>query len=277
VVCGLNNGLATHRGTAGVFGCVQLFPTDYTGYAMNKTNTAILLLTLLTTLAAGCSSSDAVSSSAYPSDEQVVRDVTPKNKKGLIAVEVVEGKHGEAYLHPKNLVWYWDRGVVIKREAKVDGAPDAVVVIGGLARYQKMGEQYKYSKFLTTYNSYEGIPEPDTEDLTQYVNDNLKQVFVSRDLSITEISNVELLNKEPWEWHTPNSFSVPFRFRYKEIASNTRIDEREDRIAIRFYRNSLDSPIHALMATEKDRKILSSEIHSEDAVRTMKTLRTAFK
>jgi hypothetical protein len=244
---------------------------------MNKTNTAILLLTLLTTLATGCSSSDAVSSSAYPSDEQVVRDVTPKNKKGLIAVEVVEGKHGEAYLHPKNLVWYWDRGVVIKREAKVEGVPDAVVVIGGLARYQKMGEQYKYSKFLTTYNSYEGIPEPDTEDLTQYVNDNLKQVFVSRDLSITEISKVELLDKESWEWHTPNSFSVPFRFRYKEIASNTRIDEREDRIAIRFYRNSLDSPIHALMATEKDRKILSSEIYSEDAVRTMKTLRTAFK
>lgn len=244
---------------------------------MNKTVQPFLLATLLVMLGTGCSSSEGGSSSAFPSDEQVIQDATPKNRKGLIDVQVVEGKQGEAYLHPKNLVWYWDRGIVIKREAKVDGAPDAVVVIGGLARYQKMGDHYKYAKFLTTYNSYEGIPEPDTDELVRYVKDNLKEVFVSRDHNITEISRIELNEGQPWDWHTPNSFSVPFTFRYKEIASNTRIDEREDLIAVRFYRNALDAPIHALMATEEDRTILGSETYSEDEVRAMKTLRTAFK
>lgn len=248
---------------------------------MKKIQSIILTIFLLSGLGASCGSSDGspdgASTSAFPSDEQVMRDVMPKNKKGLIDVKVTQGKKGEAYLDTKGLVWYWDRGVVVRREANITGTPDAVVVIGGLARYQKMGDQYKFAKFLTTYNSYEGIKEPESEFLVQYVKDNLKQVFVSRDHSITQISAVKINEDQPWEWHTPNSFSVPFIFNYKQIASNTRIDEREDLVAVRFYRNSIDAPIHALMATEKDRQLLGSETFSEDEIRAMKTLKTAFK
>jgi hypothetical protein len=248
---------------------------------MNKATISILTVLLLSVLISGCGEIDANTddgdASAFPSDDQVIQDATPKNRKGLIGVEVVEGKHGESYLHPRDLVRYWDRGVVIKRQAKVHGAPDAVVLVGGLARYQKVGDQYKYVRFLTTYNSYEGIPQPNKDDLQRFVEDNLNEVFVSREDTITEISKIELDEERPWKWHTPNSFSVPFVIRYKEIASNTRVDERQDQMAIRFYRDSLDKPIHALMATEEDRQILASEEFSAEEISGMKTLRTAFK
>jgi hypothetical protein len=244
---------------------------------MNKLNFTGLLSLLLLSLGSGCNASDAgSSSSAYPSDQQVINDATPKNKKGLIDVQVTEGKQGEAYMDKKNLVWYWDRGVVIRRKAKIAGAPDAVVRVGGLARYQKMGDKYQYQRFLTTYNEYEGIPAPDGDDLQQFVMSNLKEVFVSRDHSITEVSLVSLEEDTPWIWHNANSFSVPFKIHYKEITSYTRVDEFKARFDLRFYRNAIDAPIHALMATEKERNMVASETFSADAVNAMKTLRTSF-
>ena len=244
---------------------------------MNNTHLTLLSLPLLALFCVACNSSNAESSSAYPSDEQVIRDVTPSNKEGLIDVQVVPGKEGEAYLHPSDMNWYWDRGVVVKRKAEITGVPNAVLIVGGLARYQKMGNQYKYAKFLTTYNEYAGIPAPSNQTLVQFVKDNLKKVFISRDHNITEISEVAIDQSRPWVWHTANSFTIPFTFRYKQIASYTQIDEHEDVMDVRFYRNAVDAPIHTLMASTKNSIILGSQAFSQDEVNSMKTLRTSFK
>lgn len=237
----------------------------------NKLLTIILTFTLVS-----CSSEDSAASGAYPSDKQVIQDVTPKNKTGLIDVSVVKGKQGEAYLHKKDLIWYWDRGVIIKRKADLHGAPDAVLVVGGLARYQKMGDQYKFAKFLTTYNEYEGIPAPDEDDLLDYVKGNLDKVFISREHNIMDISSINLNKDEKWNWHSATSFSVPFQIRYKERTNNTTIQERDDVFDIRFYRNTLDAPIHALMATEKTRNIIGEKQYAMNEIDQMKTLRTGF-
>jgi hypothetical protein len=91
--------------------------------------------------AAACGGDEA-ESGALPGDQQVIADVTPDNKDDLLDVSVTDGRRGEAYFHSDDMNWYWDRGVVIKRRAVLDGAPDAVVVVGGLARYVLTGDQY---------------------------------------------------------------------------------------------------------------------------------------
>jgi hypothetical protein len=211
-----------------------------------------------------------------PSDSQVVADATPRNKEGLISVEVTQGKQGESYFDRKDLKWYFDRGVVVKRKANVPGAENAVIVVGGLARYQEVGGKYNYWKFLTTYNEYEGIPRPGEAELQQFVGKNLGKVFLSREHNIYAIGQFELQKGAPWVWHTPNSFSVPFAARYRHRKDNTTLEERAATFEIRFYRNGLNDGIHALMATEKDFKSLGETRHSMAEIEQMKTLRTGW-
>ena len=212
-----------------------------------------------------------------PSDEQVVADVSPRNDDDVVSVQAVDGKSGEAYLHTGDLQWYFDRGVVVRRKANLDGAPDAIVAVGGLARYVLVGDRYEFKRFLTTYNEYEGIPAPDDDDLVDYVRDHLNDVFVSRDHTIVAIDSVELGKDTPWNWHSPTSFSAPFTISYEHITNNTTVEAREDVFDIRFYRHSVESPVHALMATESERRQLGTRQHPAEAIRNMKTLRTGLR
>lgn len=235
-----------------------------------------LLLNLLTsgvlicTIACG---SDEAQSGGLPSDKQVIADVAPSNREGLLEVAVTGGKRGEAYFHREDLNWYWDRGVVIKRRAPLDGAPDAVVVVGGLARYVLMGDEYKYYKFLTTYNEYEGIPAPEDDELVKFVQRNLAKVFAGRDHTITEISSVGIADEAQRVWHSATSFSVPFTIAYKYKNSYTTIESRRDLFDIRFYRDRIDSDVKNLLATEKGRELLGTEQFTADILNSMKTLR----
>lgn len=209
-----------------------------------------------------------------PTDKQVVADVTPADTENVVAVDVVKDRSGEAYLHTSDLVWYFDRGVVVKRKADISGAPDAVVVVGGLARYILAGDRYEFRKFLTTYNEYEGIPAPSENDLADYVRANVSNVFVSREHQIVDVQSIEIAADKSWTWHSASSFSVPFEIHYKQIKSNTEVEAREDIFDIRFYRDSVSDPIKGLMATEVSRKQLAVQQHSSDAIRAMKTLRS---
>jgi hypothetical protein len=245
-----------------------------------KCNHALLvvLLPLISILApqlGACGRADAdAEGRALPSDDRVIADVTPANDDNVVSVNVVEGRQGESYLHRGDLEWYFDRGVVVKRKAGMSGAPDAVVVVGGLARYVLVGDRYEYRKFLTTYNEYEGVPAPDEDALTDYVRDHLTDVFVSRDHTIVAVDSVDLNADKPWRWHSAKSFTAQFTIAYKHITSYTAVETRQDNFDIRFYRDSVTSPIQNLMATEASRKQLGTEEYPADAIRNMKTLRS---
>ncbi len=185
---------------------------------VNAAAFAVLLALAFATTSCSGASTDS-EGRTLPSDAEVIADVTPDDTENVVSVEVVPGKSGEAYLHENDLAWYFDRGVVVKRKAPLDGAPNAVVAVGGLARYVWTGSGYQYSRFLTTYNEYEGIPAPDDDELLDYVNDHLADVFQSRDHTIVEISSVKLADS-PRKWHSVTSFTVPFRISYKYIKNN---------------------------------------------------------
>jgi hypothetical protein len=209
---------------------------------------------------------------AQPSDEQVLRDAI-KSKTGLIEAHCAKGSTGEQHWDESDRTWYWDRGVVIKRKANIAGAPNAVVTVRGLARYNVTAGRYSFKKFLYTDSRYEGIPAPTAAQLVAYVKANLKAVFQSREHLITAVDAIELNPGGAWTWHTANSFTVPFRMTYKQLASHTDIETRRVLVDIRFYRNDLNSPIRDLLATEKKRESLGRQTYTEAQVKTMKTLR----
>jgi len=211
-----------------------------------------------------------------PDDAQVIRDVTPRDREGVIDVATVDGSSGEAYFHSGDLAWYFDRGVVVRRKANIAGLPDAVLVVGGLARYVYNGNSYEYAKLLVSYNEYEGIPRPSDADLVELVENRLPEVFVGREHLVLGVDTVRLVKDRRPTWHSATSFSVPFVIRYRYRTSNTSIDDRHDVFEIRFYKQEVDSPIHALMATEHERNVLDTETLAASDIDSMKTLRTNF-
>ena len=221
-----------------------------------------------------CSCGDAKGNGwLYPTDEQVIADMTPQNDPDFLSAEVTQSGSGEAY--EKGLQWFYDRGVVIKRKGDIAGAKNAVLIVGGLARYQLAGTRFQFSQFLTTYNEYKGLPAPDKKELTTFVENHLQQVFVSRDHNIFAVENIEQ-DEGAWTWHNANSFTVPFTIRYRERHDNTTIETRESEFSIRFYRKDLDLPLHALMATEGERRSVAVANFTHADIDRMSTLRQGF-
>ncbi len=242
-------------------------------YSATTSLAFLILAVILAPSLAACGSATDDEGRQLPSDKQVIADVTPSDTEDIVSVDVVKGKSGEVYLHKSDLAWYFDRGVVVKRKAEISGAPDAVVIVGGLARYALIGDRYQYLKFLTTYNEYEGIPAPSDKELLSYVRDNLTDVFVSRDHTIVEVGSVKIRTDQSRVWHTALSLTVPIEIAYKVIKNNTTVEGREDVFDVRFYRESIDAPLKGLLATEKSRQQLGEQHYSEAEIRNMKTLR----
>lgn len=222
--------------------------------------TAILFLTIIP----GCSN-------AQPSDAKVIADMNI-NKNGLIQAYCVKGKKGEQYWHSSDKTWYWDRGVVVKRKADINGAPDAVVIVRGLARYHTDGSNYTFKKFLTTDNQYEGIPAPSKQELVDYVKNKIQQVFIGRAHNITDVSSIEMDPDSPWVWHTAKSFTAKFKIAYKEIVSYTDVSDRSGLFEIRFYRNDVTSPFDGLLSTEDSRVDVKRTKYTDDEIKQMKSL-----
>lgn len=210
---------------------------------------------------------------AQPTDAQVVIDAV-KNKTGLIEAKCTEGKRGEAYWHSGDKTWYWDRGMIIKRKASISGAPNAVVIVKGLARYEFAGNQYSYKKFLTTSNEYEGIPAPTADELTAYVKANLLKVFSGREHAITQVTSLAMNNEAGWTWHEATRFSVKFDAVYKEVVTYTEVADKQGTFEIMFYRKDLNSPVHNLLATsESNVQETGRKKYSEKEIKEMKSLR----
>ena len=231
---------------------------------MNAKYMIIYTILIMTVLLYGCSQ-------AQPTDSQVISDLN-LNKEGLIDAYCVKGKTGHQYWHTSDKTWYWERGVVIKRKAGISGAPDAVVIISGLARYHTDGNKYSYYKFLTSDNQYEGIPAPSGSDLVAFVKRELQNVFIGRAHNIMEVSSVELIQDAPWEWHNAGSFTAKFLITYKMLISYTEVAQRVGQYDIRFYRENIDSPIHSLMSTETSYEVKEVKKYTNTEISQMKSL-----
>ena len=228
-------------------------------------STRFIALFLLVASFYGCGNSD-----PWPSDDRVIADMDI-NSDGLISAHCTKGKHGEKYWHAGDQTWYWDRGVVVKRKANISGAPDAVVTVRGLVRYHVQGELFSYYKFLTTDNSYEGIPAPSNDEITDYVESSLQKVFMGKAHSITEVSSISLTDDE-WTWHNATSFTATFEIIYKEKVSYTDVALRKGLFDIRFYKDQISAPIANLLATESSRHDLETTKYTQDQVNQMKSI-----
>ncbi len=229
--------------------------------------TKFIMIIVISLITSSCSMGQ---NTGRPSDKRVITDMN-SNKDGLIDMYCVKGKSGEEYWSAANRTWYWDRSVTVKRKANIKGAPNAVVIIRGLARYKTdgNGKVYNYYKFLVTDNSYEGIPAPSKKEIEKLVRQNAQKVFEGRVHNIKEIKSIEIDDDTPWVWHNQNSFTAKFEIKYREVASYTEIADCVGKFEIRFYRQAMEQPVNNLLASEGGRKETKRTVYTADQINRM--------
>ncbi|MEZ4826534.1 MAG: hypothetical protein R3C61_09600 [Bacteroidia bacterium] len=207
---------------------------------------------------------------SQPTDAQIKADLT---SPGVIKVELSK-TNGAKVWSTTYLQYFWERGAIVYRNAKIAEYPNATVEIGGIARYTIVDGKFSFNRFLTTWNEYKGIPTPTNEEVLDMVNQNLSSFLVGRYNDIvSEVENLRIAEDKKSEWHTPNSFSINLACSYEKKVSYTETARYDAIYRVRFYRDAITSPWKpGFVSSNQEENELSRTTHSADDLRVMPTL-----
>ena len=208
----------------------------------------------------------------FPTDEQVKKQIW---NDGVLEIRFPRKTRGEKIWDAASNSWYWQRGLVVVRNAKIKEYPKATVEVGGLARYYITGEKVSYQKFLVTWNEFKGIPTPTHADVVKMVKER-KKAFLGNYLYnkiVGEVSGIQVSKEHSTRWHTPHSFTINVDCSYREIVSYTEVEAKQATFRVRFYRQGFDKPWRdTIVSTRIKEKRGAKTKHDADEVRNMPTL-----
>lgn len=192
-----------------------------------------------------------------PSDEVVLKEMQDRIRDE-ISVELSDGD-GEVVWSRRDGTWYYQRGYIVKRPANLDGFDDAVLEVGGLSLWVWGGSGWSHQKDLVTWNTYEGIPEPDGDALIELVQaSRLNYMPVQMG---GKPQNFRMADPPNLEWHNANSVSFNFLVDAPRIDwQGNKLDQTTMTLRTRVYRDGPDAPWkNPLVPEAVDVKVHSSE------------------
>ena len=213
-----------------------------------------------------------------PNKARVDADIRAANGEAndIVSIEFAQpnGKKTWSSAHSQ---YFYEWPVVVRRKAHLDGAPDAVVQIGGFARYEITGDQYHYREFKVTWNEYENMPNAGEADLRKVVFADFTPMFRGKLGAIgsdtLEISMPEGDEAREWEWHTANSVSVNFNVAYDEAVNATEMAHWEGTMRLRFYRDAPDQAWkNYLVTSHADMKQTGTKTFTEEELLAVPSL-----
>ncbi|MEL6675787.1 MAG: hypothetical protein AAFR61_26505 [Bacteroidota bacterium] len=207
---------------------------------------------------------------AQPSDAQIRKDLM---NPGIISMKLSNtgGKKVWSSIHAQ---YFWERGVVIVRNAKIAEYPKATVEIGGISRYHITNGRYSYREFKVMWNEYKGIPTPSDEEIVEMARQRLKQILRNRYNSIVgPVENLRIADEKKTEWHTPKSFSINYALSYPEVVSYTEVAQKDVIHRVRFYRDEVTSPWKEnVVGTVESETTTSKTTYTAEEIRAMPSL-----
>jgi hypothetical protein len=206
-----------------------------------------------------------------PTDDQVIKDI---KKPGMLDIKLADGDGSYSVYRLQRL---WEKGVTIKRNAKLKEYPNANVIIGGVARYQIVGENYDYDTFKTIWNEYEGIPAPTDDEILSMVKKDMP-IFVSQYNWNKIVGDIKgpVLSKDKKvrqvTWHSPKSFSIHMQADFSVISSYTEVQDKATIYEVRFYRDAVNQPWKNFISSTKKEEVIAKHQYSSDEIKAMPTL-----
>lgn len=213
--------------------------------------TLLTRLALLCTLAllSACGNSTSIPPSdngtpsptvAVPDDAAVLAEMKARIQ-GASSIELSKEGRGEVSWSSADGTWFFDRGYIVRRPANIDGFPDATLEVGGLTRWMFAGNGWRYQRDLVTWNTYDGIPNPDEDDLIallESANVNYQPLNMAG-----KQANFRMADPANFEWHNATSVSFNYvvdaqRAEWQKLA----LEQAEMTLRTRVYRDSVDAP-----------------------------------
>lgn len=182
----------------------------------------------------------APTSAGVPSDEQLLEFMKTR-MNGAISVELSDAGSGEIVWSGRDLTWYYQRGYVVKRPAQIEGFDDAVLEVGGLSLWVYDGSGWRFQKDLVTWNTYEGISDPDADDLLELVQGSPLN-YMPVNLG-GKPDNFRMADKPNFEWHNAKSVSFNYVIDAPQIDwPGQKLNQATLTLRTRVYRDDVDSP-----------------------------------
>ena len=188
-----------------------------------------------------------ITAEAQPPDAQVLKDIS---WPGVVKKELRPGTIKKVW-SSSNRQFYWDRACVVWRNANIAEFPNALIEIGGFARYSYVTNTYQ--EFLTTYNAYTGIPAPSKEEVMAMMRGNLRGVLGEYKFNaiVGELAYLKFPEGGGPIWDSPTHMTVPVLTAYERKEGPTWTVVYRDSLLVHFYRDAIKSPWKENIITEE--------------------------
>jgi len=153
---------------------------------------------------------------APPPDDEIASRIRGNGKgKGIQSVDMTQGKQGELTFKASEQTWYFQRGYLVRRDASLPDFPRAVLVVGGLAVYRHSAGRWVHVRDLVTFNRYEGLPQPDNDQLLVIARQTPERAFAGDwHLVVGGLVELRIPETPAFKWHNAQSLSFPVVARY---------------------------------------------------------------
>lgn len=189
---------------------------------------------------------------AQPNEARVKKDLS-----GPRTISIMLGKPGKIEWSATYKKYIWMRYFTAK--VKTD-EPDVHLIVTGHAAYDVMGGKYVFWRTFIASNSYEGIPNPNADDVQKLIEKFGVERFMGNyyfNRITGALESIALAAQPEFEWHTPNSVSFNVRTVYTERINDIGGRERVERIfRVRLYRDNPKSEWKSMNSTPQNKTVL---------------------
>lgn len=147
----------------------------------------------------------------------------------------------------------------------------------GQLQYVQNGGTWVFSNFLVGDSWYEGVPEPDWNEIATLLNSDIEK-YVNNNHYVDivgDISPITLANDPDYHWHTLSSVSFNTNVTYSEKVGYTKLGTGEHQYKVRLYSDGYKEPWKSFSSShDKNYSKLNVEYkdYSAEEIEAMKTL-----
>ena len=169
---------------------------------------------------------------------------------------------------------FYIRGYEIKEPTKYAGITYHYF---GSIQYIQNGGSWSFSNFLVGDSWYEGVPEPDWNEILTLLNSDIENYLNNYHYTqiVGDLSPIKLADDPEYHWHTLSSVSFNTVVTYSEKVGSTKIGTGEHKYEVRLYSDGYKKPWKSFISShDKNYSKLNVEYkdYTSDEIDEMKTL-----
>ncbi len=154
--------------------------------------------------------------------------------------------------------------------------PGIYIVYFGSIQYELIGGSYQFSQYLVGDSWYEGVPNPDREEVLALFNADLKAFLRHNEYNsiVGEVSEITFPDDPEYKWHELNYVEFKVNVTFTEIVTYTELETAIHTLDISLRSDAYQAPWNSFISTYDypEKVVISRDEYTEEEVSAMKTL-----